>query len=931
MEQKWIKKWADAKIFEPEIDNNRPKFFATFPYPYINAYLHVGHLYSLMRTEAFVRYKRMKGFNVLFPQAWHATGSPIISATERVIAKEPKQIKIMKDMGITGDLLAKFEKPEFWIEFFEPECEKDYKSMGMSVDWRRSFHTTSLNPHYDKFIRWQFRKLKEKNYVIKGKFPVVWCPKCETAIGDHARKEGEGETTQDFIWGKFRLKDSDLILMAGTTRPDAFYGQTHIWIDPDATYKIVKVKDEKWVVGPEAVKKIEDQYDKTGVIGEIHAKELMGKWTRGPLVDYDTYIVPAWFIDANVGSGIVYSALEDPVDLYELERIHNDMDLIRQYNLDEEVIAKLKPISIIDIPGMGENLGKEIGDEFGVKSPDDKKRIEEAKGELNKRVFRKGVMKNNCGACAGMTVQDALVYLKKHLIEANEAVMFYELSGKVVCRCLTEAVVNVVSDQWFVDYANPEWKKLAHECLDQMKLYPEKSRQQFNHVIDWLHEWACTRETGLGTKLPWDEKWLIESLSDSTIYMAYYTIVHKLQKLNPDDVTDELFDYVLLGKGDCKDPVWDEMKAEFDYWYPMDFRNSGKDLIQNHLTFSIFIHTAIFKKENWPGSFGVNGWVTVDGNKMSKSLGNFIPMRNMVKEFGPDASRFTVLSGGEGLDDANWDTELAKSMKPKIRKLLEFCVENYNKGTDQVRAIDTWMESTLNRIIKQATDVMEKTNFRSALQISYFELQRAIKWYQRRCGEPNKDMMNKVIEAQILLLAPFIPFFAEEAWERIGKQGLVSVAPWPEFDETKIDSNAELAEEMIRSTREDIFAVLKLANVSKPKKIQLFVAEKWKYKLFSELKVLLEQTRDMKEIMGKVMQDDEFKKHGKQVTTMIQHALKKGIDNVLSQDIEFKAIRESVEFFKDDFKCPIDLINADKSKESKARKAMPGKPAILVE
>ena len=115
-------------------------------------------------------------------------------------------------MGFPDKDIPKFENPKHWIKVFSEGWKQDLTNAGLSIDWRRNFITTSLNPHYNKFIEWQFRKLQEKGYVIKGKKPVVWCAKCKHAIGDHARASGEGETTQDFIWAKFRMKDSDLIL-----------------------------------------------------------------------------------------------------------------------------------------------------------------------------------------------------------------------------------------------------------------------------------------------------------------------------------------------------------------------------------------------------------------------------------------------------------------------------------------------------------------------------------------------------------------------------------------------------------------------------------------------------------------------------------------------------------------------------------------------
>jgi len=821
IEKKWQAIWERERVFEANADK-RKKFFVTFPYPYINAYQHIGHLYTLMRVEALARYKRLAGFNVLFPQAWHATGSPIVNAAKRIKDKEKKQLKIMKDMGVPGKELKKFEKPEYWIKFFVPEFKKDYKSMGMSIDWRREFHTTSLNPYYDGFIQWQFRKLKEKNYCIQGKFPVVWDPKENVAVGDHARIEGEGVTTQDFIWIKFRMKDSDLILMAGTTRPDALYGQSNLWIDPKGDYVIAEVDDEKWVVGKKAFYKIENQYKKAKIISSIKPKELIGRWFKGPLVDREIYSLPAWFIDSGIGSGIVYSALEDPVDLLQLQKIQSNLNLIKDYNLDLEIVKKLKPIDIIKVSGMGDNLGQEIAKEFGVESFEDMGKLEKAKGELNRRVFRKGVMKDNCGKCAGMNVPKAQGVLKKDLIRNKEAIMFYELTGKVISRSLTECVVKIVDNQWFLNYADKEWKKKTHECLKQVKLYPEKTRPQFDYVIDWLHEWACTREEGLGTRLPWDEKWLIESLSDSTIYMAYYTISHLIKDLKIEEVDDKFFDYVFLGRGKGK-KNWGKLKKEFEYWYPLDFRNSGKDLIQNHLTFFMFNHVAIFPKKYWPKGIGANGWVMVDGQKMSKSLGNMISVRDMAKKFGADASRLTILNGGEGIDDPNWDTEFAVSLKSKFEQIYNIIAKNYSSGRAKLEKADKIAESKSNNLIKEISPLMDETMFRSAIQKIFFGYWGLIKDYLNNTkGNPNKKVFQELVRNFIIMFSPFCPHLSEELWEKISSKGFVSVSSWPKVDEKKINKNLEKEEEMVEKLKQDINNIKKLTG-KEGKNVKVYV------------------------------------------------------------------------------------------------------------
>src|SRR5919202_4132914 len=112
------------------------------------------------------------------------------------------------------------------------------------------------------------------------------------------------------------------------------------------------------------------------------------------------------------------------------------------------------------------------------------------------------------------------------------------------------------------------------------------------------------------------------------------------------------FDYILLGNGnaievasDCKVPIslLEEIRNEFSYFYPLDARHSGRDLVQNHLSFFIFNHVAIFRREYWPKKIVVNGSVLMEGKKMSKSLANIIPLRSAIKEYSADAIRIAML------------------------------------------------------------------------------------------------------------------------------------------------------------------------------------------------------------------------------------------------------------------------------------------------
>lgn len=921
----WQKEWEQRKAFEATADvNGRKKFFVTFPYPYLSGHLHVGHSYTLMRVDAFARYKRMQGYNVLFPQGWHATGTPIEAAAKRVAEGEQKQIEILKTAGIKETEIPKFKDPEQWIKVFGAAAEKTFKEFGISVDWRRNFITTDLNPKYSKFIQWQFNKLREAGCVVQGEHPVVWCPKDKMPVGDHARSEGEGEVPEEMTLLLFKLGEK--ILPAATFRPETIYGVTNLWLNPTVKYLEADVNGQKWILSEDALQKLDDQKNKVKKIKEINAKEIIYKKCINPATNKETIILPASFVTAENGTGIVMSvpshAPYDWMALFDLQKT-------------DEHAKEIKPVSLITIDGYGEHPAIEICKKLGIKSQTDEK-LEEATKEIYKKEFHTGILKQITGKYQGKTVQDAKDSIIQDFTTDKKAKTFYDIPGKVVCRCLTRCHVKIVDNQWFLAYSSQTWKQKTMKALEQIKLYPDKTRTQFEHVIDWLKDWACTRELGLGTKLPWDEKWVIESLSDSTLYPAYYTIAHLLEKIPIAKVNDALFDYVFLGKGNVtvNKEIIEEMKTEFNYWYPVDFRNSGKDLVQNHLTFYIFNHTAIFPEQKWPAGIGVNGYVTVNKEKMSKSKGNVRFLHELVKKYTPDITRLTILSSGEELADVDWDEDFAINAKNKLEQWFNFAMEHYNKEGAEEKSIDRWMESQLNKIIKDTTNAMNETLFRTAIMTGFFDLQRQVRWYlRRRAGNFNKRIINRIIEVQTKLLTPFTPHLCEEIWMKLEQQGLISQADWPTHEESKINPTLESEETMIANTLEDITAVTQLAKLQKLKQATIIVANDWKYELFKKLKEQLKNTRNQGEIIRALMQTD-LKKHGEKIMAIVQRILKdpaKMPNNITHQEAETQFLIDSKEFFEKELACEVKIVREQDSKEQKAAQAMPGKPAIVVQ
>ena len=154
-----------------------------------------------------------------------------------------------------------------------------------------------------------------------------------------------------------------------------------------------------------------------------------------------------------------------------------------------------------------------------------------------------------------MKVIEAKDKMKEDMMKKGEADIFYDTSRKAFSRGGGKIIVAVMKDQWFIDFNADNWKSIARECLDQIKLVPETMRKNFEDTFAWLDKRPCARKRGLGTPLPFDKEWMIESLSDSTIYMTLYTISHVIKKhgLKRENLTGKFFDYVYSGKGTLKE------------------------------------------------------------------------------------------------------------------------------------------------------------------------------------------------------------------------------------------------------------------------------------------------------------------------------------------------------------------------------------------
>lgn len=335
-----------------------------------------------------------------------------------------------------------------------------------------------------------------------------------------------------------------------------------------------------------------------------------------------------------------------------------------------------------------------------------------------------------------------------------------------------------------------------------MNLYSDETRHGFEHTLGWLNQWACSRSFGLGTRIPWDEEFLVESLSDSTIYMAYYTVAHLLQNgdmygksadlVQPAQMTDEVWEFLFCGgpypkSSNIPAATLNKMKQEFEYWYPFDLRVSGKDLIQNHLTFCIYNHTAIMSKDHWPRGFRCNGHIMLNSEKMSKSTGNFRTLRQAIEEFSADATRFSLADAGDGVDDANFVFETANTAILRLTKEIAWMEEilaaesSLRIGPPSTYA-DRVFENEINIAVKMTEKNYRDYMFREALKTGFYDLQTARDEYRFSCGSGgmNRDLVWRFMDVQTRLITPVCPHYAEFVWrELLKKDGFVIKAGWP--------------------------------------------------------------------------------------------------------------------------------------------------------
>ncbi|MEM4035971.1 MAG: leucine--tRNA ligase [Fervidicoccaceae archaeon] len=947
--EKWSRIWEERRLYESDPDPSRPKFFVTAAYPYPNAPLHLGHGLTYTIPDIVARYKRMRGYNVLFPMGFHFTGTPVLTMSEALERGDAELERQFVELhGVPREDLEKLKTPLGMAQYFKEWAERDMKRLLLSIDWRRKF--TTVDPEYSAFIRWQFEELKRRGYVVQGTHPVGWCPRHQSPVSMHDTRDDVEPEIVEFTVLFFADVDGGPEYPVATLRPETVFGVTNLWVNPEAPYVVASVGGRRVLLSEEAARKLSYQVEEVEMKGErLRGSELVGKRARNPITGRIVPVLGADFVDPRTGTGIVMSV-----------PAHAPYDYVALLELGE--LGRIAPISLISLEGYSEIPARDAVERLGITSTRQRNLLDEATKTVYLDEYERGRMRSDLASTivealeeqfelarrlSGVSVREARETVVEWTKARGLAAPLYDIANKpVYCRCGAEIIVKVLRDQWFIDYENPEWKERARRALEKIEVVPEEYRPQFFYTIDWLKKKACARSRGLGTKLPWDDKWIIESLSDSTIYMAFYTVISGIRRLGirPESLTHEFWDYVFLGEGDLGEvsektgipaKALDELRREFLYWYPLDNRHSGKDLVQNHLTFMVFNHVALFPEELWPRRIVVNGHVMVEGEKMSKSRGNFIPLHRALDMAGPDALRLALALAAELGNDANFTRDLLESSVRMLEEAYELLRELAEiaraGGAESSRELDEMLLAAVADVVEQASEAFETYRIRRAAVASVPTMCATVREFLRSGRAVSSRAASIAATTWIKLMAPFAPALAEELWAELGGEGSVFESSWPEASRISRDPIYLMAYHLGRLVVADVNNIARAIG-ARPSEVEVVVASERKREA---LPLLIDAARsgaspsDLAKIAARWGSRNPLDA-ARQVIERIQ-ALPRSLDPVLRENWrrEPEAVRIAKAYVEMCTGARVEVVE-EEARGAARREPLPLKPALLL-
>jgi len=781
IEKKWQDKWARKRMFRVKEDSKK-KFYCLEMYPYPSEKLHIGHLRNYSIGDTYARYKRMNGYNVLYPMGYDAFGLPAENAA----------IKHKVD-------------PEKWTLNNIKMIKSQQQGMGLSYDWKRQIQSCDVN--YYKWNQWIFLEFLKKGLAYKKKALVNWCPSCRTVLANEQVEQGkcwrcgnlvgEKELEQWFFnirkyadellndldklkdwpervkvmqknWiGKsegikisFKVKDSNKKISVFTTRPDTIYGVTCLVLCVEHPMVLELVEGTKY---EKLVNNFIKEVKKKSLAERIENKEKNGVFIGRHFINpvnnekFPIYIADYVLMEYGTGAVMVVPAHDQ-----------RDFEFAKKYDLPIKVVIqpKGKKLKKLKEAYVDEGVLVDSGKFNNINS---KKAI----GKIIKFLEKKRVGKKT----TDYKLKDWLISRQRYW-GTPIPIIYCSKCGIVPSKIPVKLPKNVE----FTETGNP-----LETCKKFIEVRCPKCKGRARRDTDTMDTFV-------------DSSWY---------FLRYCSPKERKLPFNKD-------------------------KA--NYWMPVDQYIGGIEHAIMHLLYARFFTKALRDL----GLVNVNepfkrlltqGMVTKDGAKMSKSLGNVVNPEDIIKKYGADTARLFILFASSPEKELEWSD---RGVEGSFRFLNRFysLVEDY-KNENNLK--DKIISSKLNTLIKNFNHYMDNFEYNTAIT----KIMEFVNYISKYKLSMSKEVRNEILKNLILVMSPFIPHIAEEMWSKLGFKGFVSLAKWPKYDSKKIDKNTEEIENLLEKTTKDIKNITNIVKI-KPKKVIIYVVPKEK-KFFADASSFFEK------------------------------------------------------------------------------------------
>lgn len=793
-----LKNLEEQNIYQKIRDKykGKPSYILHDGPPYANGDIHVGQAFNKIMKDIVVKYKTMKGFDAPYVPGWDCHGLPI-------------EYQLFKKLGLGKHQIdhVKFrKKARAYANKYIERQKKEFKRLGVFGEWDNPYLTMDFD--YEAEIIRAFGRLAKNEYIYKGKKPVYWCIKCETAL---AEAEVEyADKTSPSVWIKFPIKDeSATYILIWTTTPWTIPANVAVAVHPEFKYAFVKTNingtEQVLVMAENLVSAAMDIFlkGKYEILKILKGKDLEGIEYRHPFLDRIGKVVMADYVEMDEGTGCVHTAPGHGADDY-LTGIKFNLPILSPVNnkgeFTEEAGSDLK----------GQNVF-----------------------EANAKIVDKLSSKNL------LLHEDKVQHSYPHCWRCKEPVIFR------------------ATPQWFMSVDKHNLRNRALETIKKVKWIPSRTINRIDAMLRNRPDWCLSRQRYWGVAIP---VLYCASCEEPILDQKVIENAAKLVSVKGSDAWFEVDIEEIIPRNfscpKCGKTSFEKEKDIIDVWFdsgvsheavlkkrdnlswPADLYLEGSDQHRGWFQTSLLTSMGLNNKSSYKSVLTHGFVVDGEGKKMSKSIGNVIDPQDITAKYGADILRLWVCSS-DYRDDIKISDDILKQMIDvyrRIRNTVRFILGNISNFSpdkngiahNKLTEIDKWMYSKLQELIKNIGDAYEKFAFNKvytllgnfcANELSSFyldvlkdRLYTARKdSFQRRSSQ---TVLYEIIENMARLMSPVLPFTSEEIWKHIPeKNDSVFLAEFP--NPGKIDNSLHKKWQEILSIREKVLKIIEEAREKK--------------------------------------------------------------------------------------------------------------------